>query len=232
MKTLIGCFPLDVVNTRCPPPIVPLSSRVSNDQHGRSTLQHEAESALQRLRVEGGKTLIEDDHVRLLEQSPRNVQAALLSVAELPTGLADGLLQARRHSVEQRPQIECPTDALGFLQIALPRRPSTPQKDVEGEGPHQDVVFMKLGCEDDPAPPFFGSKGFPVKPVEQQEPRLRDPAARKYCCERRFAAPRRTLQQQTVTRADADDHPLQDGIGAIVVPEDQVMSFEKGLPVP
>ena len=68
-------------------------SRVRDDQQRVGARQDAVEHALERFRVERREALVEDAQVEPLEESPRDEEAAALSVRELPPALADELLE-------------------------------------------------------------------------------------------------------------------------------------------
>ena len=77
---------------------------MSNYQQRWCRLEHERQALPQRRGIEGAEALVQDDHVRVLQKGPRQVQTTLLPLAELPAGLADDLLHPGRHAVEKAPR--------------------------------------------------------------------------------------------------------------------------------
>ena len=76
-------------------------SRMRDQDHGALLLYQDAQADPQGLRVERGKALVQDEHVGLLQESPREENPAALAVRQLPAGLADDLVNAVRHLTEQ-----------------------------------------------------------------------------------------------------------------------------------
>ena len=77
-----------------------------DDHQGRRVVQDTLLHAVQRLGIEGGKTLVEDEDGGTLQQGAGNVEPTALAMGELPAGLADDLPQPGGHAVEERPEIQ------------------------------------------------------------------------------------------------------------------------------
>jgi len=68
----------------------------------QDTLLHAGE----RRGIEGGKTLVQDEHGGPLQQRAGNVEPTALAMGELPTRLTNELPQPGGHAVEEWPEIQ------------------------------------------------------------------------------------------------------------------------------
>src|SRR5689334_20565081 len=93
------------------------ASWMRDEQEARRVPPHGHEGASQVFGIEGGEGLVEDDELRVLEQRPREEDAAPLPVTELPAGLADDLHDAGGHPLEERLEPELDAEALGGLDV-------------------------------------------------------------------------------------------------------------------
>src|SRR5262249_8818711 len=73
--------------------------RMCDNQQRWRLLQHGGQRVLERLGVEGGKALVQDQDFGALEQGPSDVDTALLAVTESPARVANRRLQTGRHAV-------------------------------------------------------------------------------------------------------------------------------------
>ena len=90
---------------------------VRNDQQGRGVLQDTLLHAVERLGIQGGKTLVQDEDGGTLQQGAGDIEPTALAMRELPAGLADDLPQPGGHTVEERPEIQSATQGLCRLQV-------------------------------------------------------------------------------------------------------------------
>jgi hypothetical protein len=130
---------------------------MGNHKEGRSPGEHTMQGALEVLRIEGGKALVENDHVGVLQERPGHVETAALAVRELPSCLPDHLPQPGRHLVEQVTETELTAHGFRLLNVCGLGRPAATHQQVEGERAGQDVVFMELRSGHDALPPTVGS---------------------------------------------------------------------------
>ena len=132
---------------------------MGDHKHRGGSIEDAAEGLAEGLRVKRREALVEDDEVGVLEQRPGDVEAAPFAVGELPTRLADHLLQPGRHAVEEVPEAELAADGFGLLQIFGLRRPAAAHQQIEGEGSREDVVLVELRRGHHVPPPALGPRG-------------------------------------------------------------------------
>src|SRR5205085_3740568 len=79
--------------------------------------------------------------------------AAALALRELPSGLADHLIEPRRHSRNETAESELVADLAGVLDVARGMRIGPSEQEVESKRRREDVIVVILRCQRDPAPP-------------------------------------------------------------------------------
>ena len=126
---------------------------MGDDEQRRGPVEDAAQRPAEVLGIERGEALVEDDEVSALQQRPGDVQTALLTVRELPAGLANHLQEARRHVVEQVAKTDCAAEGFRLLKIAGQWRPAAAHQQVKGEGPGEDMILVELGRGHHPPPP-------------------------------------------------------------------------------
>lgn len=99
----------------------------------------------------------------------RDEETASLAVRKLPTRLADHLLEASRHALEERPEIELATNGLGEREVRGRRRPRSPHEKVERERAREHAVLVKLRSGDYAAPPALTAQRLLIETVEEEE---------------------------------------------------------------
>ena len=80
--------------------------QMRDHQQGGGVCQDTLLHAGERRGVEGGKTLVEDEHGGPLQQRTGNVEPTALAMGELPARLANYLPQPGGHAVEEWPEIQ------------------------------------------------------------------------------------------------------------------------------
>ena len=106
---------------------------MGDHEEGGSPSERTVQGALEVLRVEGGKALVENDDVGVLQESPRHIETAALAMREPPSRLPDHLPQPSRHLVEQVAETEFTADGFRLLNVCRLGRPVATQQQVEGE---------------------------------------------------------------------------------------------------
>src|SRR6266571_1752295 len=109
--------------------------QVRDHQQGWGMCQDTLLHAGERRGIEGGKTLVQDEHGGTLQQRTGNVEPTALAMGELPARLTDYLQQPGGHAVEEWPEIQGATQGLSRHQVFWMGRPAVTQEEVEGEGP-------------------------------------------------------------------------------------------------
>src|SRR5262249_50113502 len=134
---------------RCPCEEAVSTLPVRYHEEGFRSPQHALDGALERLRIQGGKALVQDHQIGALQESARDVEATALSMRELPAGFTHHLVQSGGHSLEQWPQFQLAANRRRFTQILVRRRPRSTHQEIEGEGREEYVVLVELRRRND-----------------------------------------------------------------------------------
>ena len=85
---------------------MPSSSRrlgMGDDDQGLGPPERAIEASSERFRIECRKAFVENRELGALQEGAREKNAASFTMRQLPTGFADGLHHAGRHSPQQMP---------------------------------------------------------------------------------------------------------------------------------
>ena len=108
--------------------------QVCDNQQGGGVCQDTLLYARERRGIEGGKTLVQDEHGGPLQQRTGNVEPTALAMGELPARLTDDLPQPGGHAVEEWPEVQGAAQGLSRCQVFWLGRPAAPQEEVEAKG--------------------------------------------------------------------------------------------------
>ena len=108
---------------------------VRDDHQGRGMVQDTLLHAVQRLGIQGGKTLVQDEDGGTLQQGAGDIEPTALAMGELPAGLTDDLPQPGGHAVEEWPEIQGTAQGLRRLQVCRLGGPAAAHEQVEGQRP-------------------------------------------------------------------------------------------------
>src|SRR5215510_4088118 len=194
--------------------------------------QHTAQGPAQGLGVQGGEALVQDDHVRTLQQRSGEVETALLAVREAPARVAYHLQQPGRHAIEKLLQAKLMAQSFGLGNILGARWPAPAHEQVESEGARKDVVVMELGRGDHALPPAFASQGLEVKTAQEHETGLRPAQPGEESGQGGLATPRGSFQQEPVPGADTQTTAAQDRLATVTIAKHEVMCLEHRRRVP
>src|SRR5712691_5665253 len=141
---------------------------MGNDQHCGGPLENTAQRAMEILRIQRPKTLVQNDYIGLLQDRTGNVQTAAFAMRQLPPILADHLSHSGRHTVEQVAQAQFTTHRISLCQVFGLWWPTPAHQQVESEGCAQHMVLVKLRHHNDSAAPRSAAYGVPVIAPQQQ----------------------------------------------------------------
>jgi hypothetical protein len=104
---------------------------MGDDQDRLRAIEDAAEALIERLGIERGEALVENDEIRVLEQRSRDEEPASLAVRELPAGLAELLDETAGHSPEEIAKAELEADLFGGHEIIPRCGPAAAHQQIE-----------------------------------------------------------------------------------------------------
>ena len=101
-------------------------SWMSDDDDGALSGEQNAPACFQGFRVQSGKTFVENEQFGALQQRPGEAHPATLAWPSCHPVSPTNLMQAVRHSLQQRAEFQIAKHLFGQGQIFIARRPPRP----------------------------------------------------------------------------------------------------------
>ena len=151
-------------------------------QRGRP-IQNTPQGSVKILGIKSCKAFIQYDNVRTLKQGTGNIKTAPFPVGELPSALADHLLETGRHSLQKLPEAQFAAHCFSFFNVLGQGGPLPSHEQVERECLCKNMILMELGRGHNPLSPFIRADSLTVKALQQKQAGFRDSKSGQNCCQ-------------------------------------------------